>query len=115
MEHKDLLGYYLHEGDHVVYPTGHGSDKRMCVAQIVEIVDFKAQWLKWDPETRKSEMTYRDKWKVRLQPKIYNDGRGSYGYTEVDGVKKYGKLDREPKQVTVERVENLVKVVVPHG
>lgn len=115
MEHKDLLGYNLYKGDYVVYPTGSSSYKHMCVAEIIEIIDYKGKSLKWDPETRTSEVSYKDKWKVRLQPKIYNDHRGAWGFIEVNGERRYGRLDQAPKPVIVERVENLVKVELPHG
>lgn len=101
MEHRDLVGREINVGDHVAYPTGSGSSKHMCVAQIVDIEEYEYKY--WHDDKP------QERWRVRLQPVAFNDYRSTSDWGYKDG--KYQKLqDRPPRQVVVEKVENLVKV-----
>lgn len=108
-EHKDLLGYDLVVGDHVVYATGYGSSKSMCVAEILEFTDWIQTRSFWprNPETGELQKREVPRWKVLLQPKIYNDYRSDYDYRDGE------RIAKAPRTVRVERVENLVKVTLP--
>lgn len=107
---KDLLGKELSVGDHVVYPTGSGSSKHMCVAQIDEIHENELVKV-YDWSDKLEERTW-----VKLQPLVYNDYRGDMEYIWNDETWESGKRDiiekkpKTPNKVRVWKIENLVKV-----
>lgn len=103
MQHLDLMGRELVEGDCVAYPTMRGSTASMTVARIVEIIDSEREVTKssYIPETGERS-SWRETalfWKVRLQPLYYSTRR----WSDEGGLVP-------AKQVTVEKVKNLVKV-----
>jgi hypothetical protein len=102
-KHVDLMGHPLEIGDLVAYPTGGGSSKYMCVAEILEFIDadHPSRWCKGQG------------WHARLQPLFWNDFRSTKTYSFKDG--KYVSEEHPPKQVKVGNVQNFVKVVPPSG
>lgn len=97
----------------VAYPTQRGSSAHMCVAEIIEIIDFKKEVYTrvYTDSPRVHRIEEKDAWKVRLQPLHYTDFRSTSGL--VDG--HYERHAHAPKPVMVHRVENLVRVGPERG
>lgn len=100
-----------------MYATGFSSDKHMCVAEIIKFTDYDeicSYHGPFDKEANTRGPILRrtvKRWKVRLQPKVYNDYRMDYEWDDEKGV----KTPKKPRQVDIHRVENLVKVILPDG
>lgn len=98
IEHVDMLGRLLHPGDHVAYPTKWGASARMCVAEIVRFTDNEE----------------KETWSVRLQPIKWTNFRMSQIRNVVVDIENARVREhdspRPASEVTVHRVENLVKV-----
>lgn len=124
MKHADLLGRSLEVGDHVAYPTQRNSSTYMCVAEILEIIEWErerrtSEYIGDDPSGRrqfKYGTVMETQWKVRLQPLFFTDYRSTdkWGYDDDGNYKKLAE-NIAPKPVVVEKIRNLVKVELPYG